>query len=120
MYSMEFNYWLTSRQTIIVACKPAAGNRKSASENSEVVDKYLANEREAVIQLAHWLRRKQRGADQPILSYPKKPLTRQIETYLSSILTKGGSVNDEISQQLCSLAYLAVNDMAKVALHLGQ
>ena len=43
-----------------------------------------------------------------------------METYLRPILTKRGSVNDEISRQLCSLSYLAVDDVAEVALQLGR
>ena len=41
-----------------------------------------------------------------------------METELSS--PKGGSVNDGISRQLCSLSYLAVDDVAEVALQLGR
>lgn len=41
-----------------------------------------------------------------------------METYLRSILTKRGSTNDGISHQLGSLSYLAVDDVANVALQL--
>ena len=33
---------------------------------------------------------------------------------------EGGSVNDGISRKLCSLSYLAVDNVAKVALQLGR
>ena len=101
-------------------CKPVAGNMKSASENPGVVDDYLANEREAGRLLGHWLRRKQKGCRSAHLGLSQKATNQgKWRLILDLSLPKGGSVNNGISRQLCSLLYLAMDDVAKVALQLG-
>ena len=69
--------------------------------------------------LAHWLRRKQKGCRSAHLGLSQRA-TNRADGDLSKIYPQGGSVNDGISWQLCSLSYLAMDDMAKVALQLGR
>ena len=102
-------------------CKLAAGNMKSASKNPGVVDKYLANEREAGSLLGPLAQKETEGVEiSPFGVIPKSHQPGKWRLILGLSSPKGGSVNDGISRQLCSLSYLAVDDVAKVALQLGR
>ena len=95
-------------------CKPAAGNMKSASE-------YLANEREAGRLLGPLAQKETEGVQiSPFGVIPKSHQLGKWRLILDLSSPKGRSVNDGISRQLCSLSYLAVDDVAEVALQLGR
>ena len=94
---------------------------KSASENPGVVDEYLANEREARRLLGQLTQKETEGVQiSPFGVIPKSHQPSKWRLILDLSSPKGGSVNDGISRQLCSLSYLAVDDVAEVALQLGR
>ena len=87
---------------------------KSASE-------YLANEREAGRLLGPLAQKETEGVQiSPFGVIPKSHQLGKWRLILDLSSLKGRSVNDGISRQLCSLSYLAVDDVAEVALQLGR
>ena len=85
-------------------CKLAAGNSKSASENPGVVDEYLENEREAGHLLGPLVQKETEGVQiSPLGVIPKSYQPGKWRLILDLSSQKGGSINDGIPQQLCSL-----------------
>ena len=101
-------------------CRPGPGNMKSAKEHEEVVDKYIGNECEKK-RLLGPLQRSEYPEVQvnPFGVIPKsEPGKWRLIIDLSS--PAGGSVNDGISKEWCSLKYMTIDDVAARVVRLGR
>ena len=102
-------------------CKSAAGNMKSVKENPGVVEEYLANEREAGRLLGPLTQKETEGVHvSPFGVIPKGRQTGKWRLIVDLSSPRGGSVNEGISSELCSLSYIAVDDVAEMVLQLGR
>ena len=93
-------------------CRQASGNLKSVRDHKEVVTKYIQGERGAGRLLGPFQRDKMPGVHvSPLGVIPKsEPGKWRLILDLSS--PEGGSVNDGITKELCSLSYMSVDEVA--------
>ena len=101
-------------------CLSSSGNMKSVEEHSEVVEEYIQGERVARRLLGPFPRGKWPDLHvSPMGVIPKsEPGRWRIIVDLSS--PEGGSVNDGVSRELCSLSYMSVDEVAARLVRLGR
>ena len=101
--------------------KPAKRNMLSAELNPEVVDAYLAKEiaagRVVALSAEHQLTEVHISRF-GVIPKPHQPGKWRLIVDMSH--PKGGSVNDGISPELCSLAYASIDDAVKIILQQGR
>ena len=102
------------------SCKPAHSNMKSATENAGVVEEYLLRELTAGRVVGPFARGSIPAIQiSPFGVIPKsEPEKWRLIVDLSS--PEGGSVNDGIGRELCSLSYVRVDDIVSIILKLGR
>ena len=101
------------------SCKPASRNMQSARLNPQVVEEYLAKEASE-----GWVIGPLDPTNYPqvqvspfgVIPKPHQPGKWRLIVDLSS--PEGHCVNDGIAKDLCSIAYISVDDIAAVVLHL--
>ena len=100
--------------------RPASGNMKSAKEHEEVVDKYIGTECEKKRLLGPLPRDEYPHVQiSPFGVIPKsEPGKWRLIIDLSS--PAGGSVNDGINKEWCSLTYMTIDDVAARVVRLGR
>ena len=101
-------------------CRQASGNLKSVRDHKEVVAKYIQGERGAGRLLGPFQRDRMSGVHvSPLGVIPKsEPGKWRLILDLSS--PEGGSVNDGITKELCSLSYMSVDEVAARVVQLGK
>ncbi len=98
-------------------------NMQSATEHSEVVDKYLADEIEAgrVARAGTPQQAEAMGIHcSPFGVIPKKNRPGRFRLILNLSAPEGSSVNDGISKELASLSYVSLDVVAEAAAKLGR
>ena len=101
-------------------CKPGPGNMKSAKEHADIVDKYIGSECNNKRLLGPLQRSKYPQVQvSPFGVIPKsEPGQWRLIIDLSS--PAGGSVNDGINKEWCSLTYMTIDDVAARVVRLGR
>ena len=101
-------------------CRRAAGNMKSIADHREVVESYIGREKEAGRLLGPFPRDALPEVHvSPFGVIPKSEEGKwRLIVDLSS--PNGGSVNDGISKELCSLSYMSVDEVAARVVKLGK
>ena len=101
-------------------CKVAQGNMKSVQDHKEVVESYLREERESGRVLGPFRRDLMPEVHvSPFGVIPKsEPGKWRLIVNLSA--PEGGSVNDGISREMCSLSYLSIDEVVSWVLRLGR
>ena len=101
-------------------CRTASGNMSSVNEHRDVVEEYLHGEREAGRLLGPFRRSLFPEVHvSPFGVIPKsEPGKWRLIVDLSS--PEGGSVNDGISKEWCSLSYLSVDEVVRTVVRFGR
>ena len=113
-FHVGFRYW---DQT----CTSAASNMKSADANPQVVDKYLAKE----VELGRVLGPLGEGVSQQVHVnrfgvIPKNHQPGKWRLIVDLSHPEGGSVNDGIEPELCSLRYTSVDEAVRRVIRKGR
>ena len=102
-------------------CKPPKRNMLSAEQNPEVVDAYLTKEVAASRAVAVGAEHQLTGVHISrfgVIPKPHQPGKWRLIVDMSH--PKGGSINDGISPELCSLAYASIDDAVNIILQQGR
>ena len=103
------------------SCKPVSRNMQSARLNPQVVEEYLAKEASegrVIGPLDPTNYPQVQVSPFGVIPKPHQPGKWRLIVDLSS--PEGQSVNDGIAKDLCSVAYISVDDIAAVVLRLGR
>ena len=101
-------------------CRKASGNMRSVEEHREVVEEYLYGEKEAGRLLGPF--RPSLFPDVHISPFGVIPKSEPGKWRLILDLSspEGGSVNNGISREWCSLSYLSVDEVVRTVVRLGR
>ena len=102
------------------SCKRAKKNMLSAFDHTEIVNKYIAEECAAGKLLGPFDPASLPSVQTSTFGVIPKSTQGKWRLILDLLSPEGHSVNDGIDQDLCSLSYIKVDDVAKAPVTLGQ
>ena len=101
-------------------CRQVSGNLKSARDHKEVVAKYIQRERGEGRLVGQFQRDKMHGVHVSPLEVIAKSEPGKWRLILDLLSPEGGSVNEGITKELCSLSYMSVDEVASRIVQLGK